>query len=217
MIHPWTKHRLLHRSRAEKAVVRAGLRHPHGRGFALDGVVFLSELALERAKQQPRNARGQAGTQAVAQHLEARAIEAVQTRLWMEAVDAHLDGNEKLARFYTDRFTDELKPAYEKWIALKPFENPAAPPYPSCPASTRPASRRKSGTRRPSLRVLRRNPTPCAHRQRLPRQHRAPRHGAFLRRHSEQVRPAPGALVLARLAIALFLYAAVRMIMLPVA
>jgi len=68
--------------------------------------------------------------QAAAQHLEARQIEAMQTRMWMEAMDAQIDGDEKLARFYTDRFGDELKPAYEKWVALKPFENPAAPPHP---------------------------------------------------------------------------------------
>lgn len=71
--------------------------------------------------------------QAAAQHLEARQIETIQTRLWMEAVDAHLDGDLKLERFYTDRFGDELKPAYDKWIVLKPFENPAAPPHPFVP------------------------------------------------------------------------------------
>lgn len=72
--------------------------------------------------------------QATAQHLEARQIETMQTRMWMEAVDAQLDGDEKLARFYTDRFSDELKPAYEKWIELKPFENPAAPGNPFVPS-----------------------------------------------------------------------------------
>ena len=68
--------------------------------------------------------------QAVAWHLEARQIESVQTRFWMEAVDARIDGDEKLARFYTDSFAEELKPAYEKWIALKPFDDPAAAPHP---------------------------------------------------------------------------------------
>ncbi len=36
-------------------------------------------------------------------------------------------------KFYTERFTDELKPAYQKWLALKPLENPAAPPHPFVP------------------------------------------------------------------------------------
>lgn len=71
--------------------------------------------------------------QAAAQHLEARQVEAMQMRLWMEAVDAHLDGDVKLEEFYTRRFTEELKPAYDKWIALKPYDDPAAPPHPFVP------------------------------------------------------------------------------------
>lgn len=71
--------------------------------------------------------------QAAEQHLDARQIEAMQMRMWMEAVDAQVDGDEKLAKFYTDRFEEELKPAYDKWVALKPFENPAAPPHPFVP------------------------------------------------------------------------------------
>ncbi|HET6408077.1 MAG TPA: hypothetical protein VFG14_09365 [Chthoniobacteraceae bacterium] len=80
-----------------------------------------SDLAAEAAKLQ---------RQTNAQHLEARQIEAIQMREFMEAIDAQMEGNEKLARFYTDRFAEELKPAYEKWIALDPFNNPAAPPHP---------------------------------------------------------------------------------------
>lgn len=70
---------------------------------------------------------------AIAMHLEARQAADVQSRLVMEVVDAKLEGDEKRARFYTDRFTDELKPAYEKWIALRPFDDPAAPPHPFVP------------------------------------------------------------------------------------
>lgn len=68
--------------------------------------------------------------EAAEQHLDARQIETIQTRMWMEAMDAQLDHDDTLANFYTARFTDELKPAYEKWVALKPLENPAAPPHP---------------------------------------------------------------------------------------
>ncbi len=71
--------------------------------------------------------------QADARHLESRQLESMHSRMWMEAMDAQIDGDEKLARFYTARFTDELKPAWEKWIALKPLENPAAPPHPFVP------------------------------------------------------------------------------------
>lgn len=71
--------------------------------------------------------------QAAAQHIDARQIETMHMRLWMEAMDAQIDGDAKLAKFYIDRFTDELKPAYEKWIALKPFEDSKAPPHPFAP------------------------------------------------------------------------------------
>lgn len=68
------------------------------------------------------------------QHLEAKQIEAMQMRMWMESVDATIDGDKPLAKFYSDRFEDELRPAYDKWIALNPFEDPTAPPHPFVPA-----------------------------------------------------------------------------------
>ena len=73
------------------------------------------------------------GRQAAEQHLEAQQIHAIHMATWMEAIDALIDGDEKLAKFYTDRFGEELKPAYDQWVALKPFENPAAPPHPFVP------------------------------------------------------------------------------------
>lgn len=72
--------------------------------------------------------------QVALQHLEAGQIKDMHMRLWMEAVDATIDGDKPLAKFYTDRFEDELRPAYDKWIALNPFEDPAAPPHPFVPA-----------------------------------------------------------------------------------
>lgn len=71
--------------------------------------------------------------QALSQHLEAGQIKDMHVETFMETIDAQMEGNEKLARFYTDRFSEELKPAYEKWIALKPFDNLAAPPHPFVP------------------------------------------------------------------------------------
>jgi hypothetical protein len=70
---------------------------------------------------------------ASAQHLEAQQAEGIQLRLVMEVINARLGGNDKLAQFYVDRFRAELKPAYEKWIALNPLENPEAPPHPFVP------------------------------------------------------------------------------------
>ena len=43
--------------------------------------------------------------------LEAQQIETAQLNAFFEVVDAHLGGNEKLEKFYTDRFGAELKPA----------------------------------------------------------------------------------------------------------
>jgi hypothetical protein len=68
--------------------------------------------------------------QAMALHLESQQVQTVQLHLAMEAVDATMQGNEKLANFYISRFANELKPAWEKWIVLKPFDDPAAPPSP---------------------------------------------------------------------------------------
>lgn len=71
--------------------------------------------------------------QAMEMTLEQQQIEAAHLQLAIQAADATLSGNEKLARFYSDRFTGELKPAWEKWIALDPFNNPSAPPHPFLP------------------------------------------------------------------------------------
>ncbi len=65
--------------------------------------------------------------------LESRQLQAAHLQLVMNAIDAKFAGDEKLARFYTDRFTGELKPAWEKWIALDPFNAPSAPPHPFAP------------------------------------------------------------------------------------
>jgi hypothetical protein len=71
--------------------------------------------------------------EAASLHLSGQQIESAQLGAVMEVIDAKLDGDEKRADFYTHRFGEELKPAWEKWIALKPFENPQAPPHPFVP------------------------------------------------------------------------------------
>lgn len=71
--------------------------------------------------------------QAFGQYLASQQIQSVQIEVFMEAMNAQLRGDETTLRFYTDRFAGNLKPAYEKWLALKPFENPAAPPHPFTP------------------------------------------------------------------------------------
>jgi hypothetical protein len=45
-------------------------------------------------------------------------------------VDAHEQGRPQLAAFYRSRFRDELVPAFDAWLATKPFTNPAGPKTP---------------------------------------------------------------------------------------
>jgi hypothetical protein len=71
--------------------------------------------------------------EAMAMTLESRQYQTAHLLLAMKAIDAIVDGDQKRANFYTSRFTGELRPAWDKWIALKPFENPEAPPHPFGP------------------------------------------------------------------------------------
>ena len=45
-------------------------------------------------------------------------------------VDAHIDANDELATFYSRRFRDEFRPAFEAWLRTDPFEDRSAPPSP---------------------------------------------------------------------------------------
>jgi hypothetical protein len=46
---------------------------------------------------------------------------------FVQWTDAHLAGNRELAEFYRRRFRPEFVPAFDAWIAAKPFTNPDAP------------------------------------------------------------------------------------------
>jgi hypothetical protein len=50
--------------------------------------------------------------------------------LFSQYINARAGSNESLARFYTERFRDEAKQAFESWMATQPFENPNATPHP---------------------------------------------------------------------------------------
>src|SRR5215831_11771599 len=54
----------------------------------------------------------------------------IHTAMFMQALAAHQAGNEKLVNFYVERFPPELRKAYDAWLAQKPFENPNADPHP---------------------------------------------------------------------------------------
>lgn len=71
-------------------------------------------------------------------HLEDNQVTSIQAKMFMDFINATLAGNEKLAQFYSDRFPPELRTAYARWIEQKPFENAKADPHPFVPALFKP-------------------------------------------------------------------------------
>jgi hypothetical protein len=57
----------------------------------------------------------------------------VHSSMFMQLIAAQHAGNEKLASFYAERFPPDVRKAYDAWLAQKPFENPAADPHPFVP------------------------------------------------------------------------------------
>jgi hypothetical protein len=57
----------------------------------------------------------------------------IHASMFMQLLAAHHAGNEKLASFYAERFPPDVKKAYDAWLAQKPFENRAADPHPFVP------------------------------------------------------------------------------------
>jgi len=58
----------------------------------------------------------------------------VHSSMFMQLLAAQQAGNEKLAAFYAERFPPDVKKAYDAWLAQKPFENRAADPHPFVPS-----------------------------------------------------------------------------------
>jgi len=57
----------------------------------------------------------------------------VHSSMFMQLIAAQHAGNEQLVRFYAERFPPDVKKAYDAWLAQKPFENPAADAHPFVP------------------------------------------------------------------------------------
>jgi hypothetical protein len=76
---------------------------------------------------------GRSNQQAALFHLEGNQVYSLQVTLFAKFIDAQMSGNDKLAHFYLDRFPPELRKAYDAWMAEKPFENPSADPHPFVP------------------------------------------------------------------------------------
>jgi len=65
--------------------------------------------------------------------LEDNQVISIQIKLFSDFISAKVSGNDKLAQFYSDRFPPELRAAYDRWMEEKPFENPKADPHPFVP------------------------------------------------------------------------------------
>ena len=81
--------------------------------------------------------QAKAQTKATASRIEAARAQDIADRdaqidvaLFVQWVDAHTLGESELARFYRRRFSPRLAPAFDAWIAARPFSNPKAPPSP---------------------------------------------------------------------------------------
>jgi hypothetical protein len=57
----------------------------------------------------------------------------IHASMFMQLLAAQHAGNEKLASFYAERFPPDVKKAYDAWLAQKPFENPSADAHPFVP------------------------------------------------------------------------------------
>jgi hypothetical protein len=57
----------------------------------------------------------------------------IHTAMFMQLLAAQQEGNEKLVNFYVKRFPPDVRKAYDAWMAERPFENPNADPHPFVP------------------------------------------------------------------------------------
>jgi len=67
---------------------------------------------------------------AAADRLHSQQYAIVDVLLFSQYMNAKAVSNETLARFYSERFRDEAKIAFEAWLAAEPFKNSNAPAHP---------------------------------------------------------------------------------------
>lgn len=63
-------------------------------------------------------------------HLEANQYKAAHLHVFTQWLDARLDGKQANAEFYEHRFPPMMRDAFDAWMAQKPFENEKADPHP---------------------------------------------------------------------------------------
>ncbi len=66
----------------------------------------------------------------LALQIDSRQIKGVHFNILSELIDAKFSGDKKRYDFYLNRLGDELKPAFEKWMADHPFETPGLSSHP---------------------------------------------------------------------------------------
>lgn len=70
------------------------------------------------------------GRESLALYLDSQQIKIFHSQIFSELVNAKLEGSEERFEFYSKRVPDELKPAIDAWLARKPFENPESSAHP---------------------------------------------------------------------------------------
>jgi hypothetical protein len=76
------------------------------------------------------NRANAAARDAVVHQLKSSQMTLLDVALFSHYINARGQSNEPLVRFYSNLFRDEAKAAFEQWLVLRPFENPTAPPHP---------------------------------------------------------------------------------------
>ena len=71
-----------------------------------------------------------AGRNAVAHQLTSSQLALVDVLLFSQYINARASSNEPLAQFYAERFRDEARSAFDRWLVSRPFESREAPPHP---------------------------------------------------------------------------------------
>ena len=75
---------------------------------------------------------------AVTAELKSSQIATLDVLLFSQYVNARASSNQELAQFYADRFRGEAKQAFQAWLAAHPFESTNAPAHPFVPALYQP-------------------------------------------------------------------------------
>jgi len=80
--------------------------------------------------QRTMNLSAVSGRRAAADQLQNSQMGVLDVILFSQYVNARASSNEALARFYAPRFRGDAKTAFDAWMATRPFENPNAPAHP---------------------------------------------------------------------------------------